>query len=63
MNVTSEPDDATIIALEESRECPNCGGSLDSGCGFGCRDLECNDCTFSLSYDAARYFDLILKGC
>lgn len=48
---------ATLIEVEESRRCPRCGEELDSGMGFGRRDLECDD--WDHSYDLNLYFDLM----
>lgn len=58
---------ATIATLEHDRHCPECGEWMDSGMGFGKRDLECSEwdgeddtlpdaCTFSFSYPIDIYF-------
>lgn len=62
----------TIWDLESNPTCPDCGGSLDSGMGFGNRDLECagdfdpededdeDCCCFAFTYPAEIYFLLDL---
>jgi hypothetical protein len=52
--------DEETIALETIRNCPWCGGCLDSGLGFGRRDLECSSCEWNYSYPADHYFNVIL---
>lgn len=34
---------AEFFEIEESRICPDCGSEIESGTGFGRRDLECSD--------------------
>lgn len=55
--------DATILLLESLEQCPCCGDALDTGLGFGMRDLECanEECAFTVSYPAADYFRLIIE--
>jgi len=60
---------AALCTLERDRQCPECPhGELDSGMGFGRRDLECcgfdeddedEDCGFAISYSITLYLDLI----
>jgi hypothetical protein len=54
--------DATILLIESLDQCPCCGDDLDSGLGFGMRDLECanEECAFTVSYPADDYRRLIL---
>lgn len=48
-------DTILLAEIEEGRDCPMCGSSLDSGMGFGMRDYECDNCDFSLSIPASIY--------
>ena len=35
--------DLQLMLVDELGTCPGCGGGLDTGAGFGMRDLECGD--------------------
>lgn len=49
-----EYSDLQLMLLDELGECPRCGGGLDTGAGFGQRDLECSDVCIGLASEVAE---------
>lgn len=46
MQETEEYTVDQLVKIDEEGKCPECGEGLDTGMGFGKRDLECGDsCT------------------
>lgn len=42
-SLDDEYSDLQLVLIDELGECPRCGGGIDTGAGFGQRDLECGD--------------------
>lgn len=62
--IESTDPDLTIeefFNIERSRICPDCGGDeIESGMGFGRRDLECAD--DECGWSASMRLDIYQKG-
>lgn len=65
-----EYTDLQLMVIDELGICPQCGEGLDTGAGFGMRDLECSnfgedavgdeDCGWSGSYPLALYREKLM---
>ena len=44
--------DLQLMLIDELGMCPACGGGLDTGAGFGMRDLECGDACSGLAWQS-----------
>lgn len=52
LEVGGEMTPLQLMLVDELGQCPGCGGGLDTGAGFGSRDLECADVCSGEAWEA-----------
>lgn len=50
-----------LMLVDELGACPGCGGGLDTGAGFGMRDLECGDVCMGEAWEGSD--GVMNEGC
>lgn len=61
---STDPDLSTeeFFDIERSGICPDCGGEIETGMGFGRRDLECADEDEDCGWSASMRLDIYQEG-